>query len=135
MHVAMLLPTCPFRTREDIYYAVEKYLKHLDKPRSLISVTPYDFPPQLALENKGDDIMYMSEPDSYKTTTRSQSIEQRYHPNGAIYISSIEQYIKTGTFFQQFMYAYIMPIERSFDIDYSYQFKIADMMMKLVAEN
>lgn len=134
-HVAMLLPTCPFRNAEDIKNAFEIYNTH-SGALPLMAVTQYDFPPQLAVSAiDGTHKLEMREPEAYAATTRTQSIQPLFHPNGAIYISSVETYLKRKTFFQPEMLSYAMPAERSFDIDYPYQLKIAEIMAVELANN
>lgn len=134
-HVAMLLPTCPFRNAEDVKNAVEMYHVHSGE-LPLMATTQYDFPPQLAVSLlEGTSKLEMREVEAYEATTRTQSIQPLYHPNGAIYISSVESYLKRKTFFQPEMLSYVMPAERSFDIDYPYQLKIAEIMAVELANN
>lgn len=132
-HVAMLLPTCPFRNADDVRAAFDIYFRHKGK-LPLMAVTQYDFPPQLALTAGTGDKALMREPEAYVFSTRSQNIQPLYHPNGAIYISSSENFIERHTFFQEEMLTYIMPAERSFDIDYPYQMRIAEIMAKEFTE-
>ena len=129
-HVAAILPTCPFRTPDDVRKAVELYEKHPDKD-FLVGVTEYEFPIQLALKASGTDEVEMLDPDGYQTT-RSQNIAKMYHPNGAIYLARITSFLKLGTFFNRSMLAYHMPAVRSYDIDYPYQFKIAERLGELI---
>lgn len=134
-HVAMLLPTCPFRNAEDVKAAFEIYNKH-EGVLPLMATTQYDFPPQLAVAAlEGTDKLIMREPEAYAATTRTQSIQPLYHPNGAIYISSVESFVARKTFFQPEMLSYVMPAERSFDIDYPYQLRIAEIMAIELANN
>ncbi len=128
-YIAMLLPTCPFRTSEDIQNAVNHYKVIADDARPLVSVVAYDFPPQLALRSTNGGLGQMVDADAYVNSTRSQSIEPLYHPNGAIYLASIDTYLKEKTFFQEEMAIYVMPPERSLDIDYEYQFLLAEQLM------
>lgn len=128
--VAGMLPTCPFRTAEDVSNAFDIF-SNQSGDAYLISVTEYDFPPQLALDFDEDGVvMTMRDPATYGKTTRSQSIDKSYHPNGAIYLASVEGFLREKTFFANPMFGYLMPAERSFDIDYPYQFAIAEAMMK-----
>jgi CMP-N-acetylneuraminic acid synthetase len=97
----------------------------------LIAVKEYDFPPQLALNLAEDGItLSMREPDTYGHTTRSQSLGKAYHPNGAIYLATVEGFLREQTFFADPMIGYVIPPSRSFDIDYPHQFWIAECMMK-----
>lgn len=120
--IAMLLPTCPFRSVEDIKKAFELFIQQPDD-LPLMSVTAYDFPPQLAVQEQNE--CFLLDPAAY-ATTRSQSIDPRYHPNGGIYMDTVEGFCKRKTFFQEKMLCHVMPWIRSFDIDYPYQLQIAN---------
>ncbi len=124
---AMLLPTCPFRTVEDIQNAMRHYEKSA-RNTPLITVTQYAFPPQLALELDDDEPgqMRMCQAAAYATTTRSQSMAALYHPNGALYVAAIDMFLSEHSFFTERMLTYVMPSERSFDIDYPWQFQLAE---------
>ncbi|MEZ4720765.1 MAG: acylneuraminate cytidylyltransferase family protein [Flavobacteriales bacterium] len=127
-HVAALLPTCPFRSTEDVVNAVDLFNQFPEK-NYLIGVVEYEFPVQLALEKISDHEMKMVDSSGYKTT-RSQNISKRFHPNGSIYMATIDAFLKTRTFFNDTMLTYEMPAIRSFDIDYPYQFEIAEIMAR-----
>lgn len=128
--VVTLLPTCPLRTAEDVRKAVELFSAQDEPGKSLVGVVHYEFPPQLALVRTGDETVRMEFPEAYARTTRSQDIAPRYHAMGAIYIATIDYFVRTGTYFQEEMLAYEMPRESAIDIDYSYQFKIAEELMR-----
>jgi len=130
-NIAALLPTCPFRTANDVKSAVELF-NNQSSYKYLIGVVEYDFPIQLALEYTDKNKVKMISADSYETT-RSQNIAKRYHPNGAIYLATMDAFRANGTFFNEQMLAYEMPAVRSYDIDYPYQFEIAEIMAKKIA--
>ncbi len=132
-NVAMLLPTCPFRTVDDIRGAMRHFQRQDGQRIPLITVAQYAFPPQLALEPDDHDAhdaqsgqMRMCQPVAYATTTRSQAIPARYHPNGGMYVAAIDMFLSESSFFTERMLTYIMPAERSFDIDYPWQFDLAE---------
>jgi len=128
-NIASMLPTCPFRILEDVQSPVEIFRKH-EGDVCLLSVTEYDFPPQLALEFEEDGTtLLMRDKSTYNRTTHSQSIKKAYHPNGSLYLAKVENFLREKTFFSDPLIGYIMPPERSFDIDYPYQFDIAEIMM------
>ena len=131
--ITTLLPTCPFRTKNHIIDAFKLFNENPWLP-FLIGVTEYEFPIQLALECNSQNTMKMVFEDGY-ITTRSQNIEKKYHPNGAIYIAKIGSFLKTGTFFNSEMLTYKMTPIHSFDIDYPYQFEIAEILAKKIAAN
>jgi CMP-N-acetylneuraminic acid synthetase len=131
-HVASMLPTCPFRTVDDVRESYRLFDQKTED-RFLVAVTEYDFPPQLAMDLAQDGMtLSMRDPDTYGLTTRSQSLGKAYHPNGAIYLATVDSFLREKTFFSQPLLGYVMPAERSFDIDYPYQLKVAEFMMRLV---
>lgn len=128
--IASMLPTCPFRTVEDVQEAVGLF-RQKGGEVFLLAVTEYDFPPQLALDFAEDGMtLSMRDPATYGRTTRSQSLGVAYHPNGAIYIASVDGFLREKTFFADPLLGYEMSPQRSFDIDYPHQFKIAEIMMR-----
>ncbi len=126
--VACLLPTCPFRSSEDIRKSVELFDHQGEDIPFLVAVTEYEFPIQLALEVEGYKAK-MLDSSSYRNT-RSQNNRVRFHPNGAIYLSMVDAFMEKGTFFSEEMLAHRMPPLRSFDIDHPYQFRIAELIVQ-----
>lgn len=129
--VCALLPTCPFRTADHVREAFMQFQANMDLP-FLIGVTEYEFPIQLALTPIDEHKMEITFEDGYNTT-RSQNIEKRYHPNGAMYMATVEAFLKKGTFFNEKMQTYKMGAVHSFDIDYPYQFEIAEILAKKIS--
>ena len=127
-HIVSLLPTCPFRRSQDIINAYEIFRKDISAP--LIGVVEYDFPIQLALSKKNKSNLMTPFFENGYEKTRSQDIEKTWHPNGAIYISTVEQFLKNNTFFSSNMNTYEMDAIHSFDIDYPWQFEVAQQLLK-----
>lgn len=132
--VAQMLPTCPFRTGEDVRNAHEIFVEK-DEEIPVVSVNKYDFSPMHALEldtetNEGE----IREPKAYADTTRSQDIPDLYHPNGAIYFTSVSHFLEHGEFFVEPLACSVMPQERSLDIDLPHEFEIADLYMSHLKE-
>lgn len=126
-YVAALLPTCPFRTSADVRIAFEK-LSSQSQYDFMIGVTEYEFPIEFSLHIK-DEIAIMDNPAGY-AVTRSQNKEKKYHPNGALYMASMKGFLEKKTFFNKEMMHHMMPALRSYDIDYPYQFEIAEIIAK-----
>ena len=127
-HVAVLLPTCPFRTEQDIL-AAHGMLLAASAPSFVVSVREYEFPPEFALDMEGTRAR-VRRPDIYAASTQSQSVGKSYHPNGAIYFAPVRLFLKERSFFREPLLGYVMPPERSLDIDNPYQFEIAEAMMR-----
>lgn len=129
--VSALLPTCPFRRAEDIRQSFKLF--ESSPMEFLVGVTEYDFPITLALDKTGD-VGKVHFEGGYNIT-RSQDIPKHYHPNGAIYLATVEAFLRAGTFFQPEMLVHEMDAVRSFDIDYPYQFTIAEVLAKQIANH
>ena len=135
-HVAAMLPTCPFRNADDIRRAMQVY-NDQDEGRFLITTTAYDFPPQLAMVyDPASHHLDMREPEVYAETTRSQNLKTFVHPNGGLYLGRIDRFLQTRSFFSPPLISVQMPAERSMDIDYEYQFLMAESFLdsQLLAE-
>ena len=61
---------------------------------------------------------------------RSQNLPEALIPNGAIFISNVRTLKKKKSFYNCKIVPYIMPRERSVDIDDIYDFKFAEVLMK-----
>lgn len=121
-----MLPTCPFKTASQIKEAMELFLKN-DK-HNLISVTEFDYPIQFGFTLDDDKYLKMNHPEAFQKTTRSQGFGKNYHNNGAFWIADVERYLKNKTFYSSPMVPYFMDAITSFDIDYPYQFEMAEII-------
>ena len=130
-NVAMCMPTTPFRTAEDVKNAMRLFLGEKEKCPRLVGVTECDVLPQFVLKKiPGTPMVDMREPESYKSSLIRQNYREAFFfINGSIYVSTVEEYLKARTFFGRPMLASVLPMERAFDIDTLYQFKIAEIMM------
>ena len=129
--IVVLLPPCPFRTAIHLKEAYELFKKK-NSTGFLVSVTRYDFPPQFALRWSNDQdptALKLLHPEVYNETTRSQSVEQLLHPNGAIYICSVPAFLQSKSFFTTPLIGYEMSPEDSFDIDWPHQLEIAKALL------
>ncbi len=126
----VLLPPCPFRTANHIKEAYDKFIS-LNRQGFLVSVTKYDFPPQFALRwhDSVSSSLEMVDPETYKQSTRSQSVETLWHPNGAIYMCNTEAFLNAKSFFADPLIGYEMNPQDSLDLDWPYQFTIAESLL------
>lgn len=114
-YIALLQPTSPLRMAEDIIRVFE--MLKSEEIRSIVSVTEVDHPVQWCFtmpENHSMKTMANS-PYNY---TRRQELEKYYHENGAIYVVDAKKIeIPQYNFYDDQCYGYVMPRERSVDID------------------
>ena len=123
----LLQPTSPLRTTEDIDNAIELFLNNKDA-LSLISVKENEHPPFWSLEIENKFLKPLFGEEYFKK--RRQELPKSYMPNGAIFISYVDILKKYKTFYTPKTIAYIMPPERSIDIDNEFDFLLAEFILK-----
>jgi N-acylneuraminate cytidylyltransferase len=120
-YVVLLQPTSPLRTAADIDAAFELMLER--GAPSCVSVCEADQSPywmyRVAANNKLERLL--SELDG---VTRRQDLPPIYFLNGAIYIAQIDWLRANNSFVGAETVAYLMPKERSLDIDTAQDFEI-----------
>jgi CMP-N-acetylneuraminic acid synthetase len=121
--ILVLQPTSPLRTAADISNSIS--ILHEKQADAVISVAKTDPPPHWSGAIGSD--LSIANFISTKALVRSQDLEDFYHLNGAIYLNRIERLYEEKTFlFRSNSYAYIMPRERSVDIDEEIDLIIAE---------
>lgn len=122
----LLQPTSPLRTTEDIENSIDLFINN--KCDALISVCEIDHTSMLslALENK----FLVPNCDEEFLNKRRQDLPTYYSPNGAIYITTPESLRKNKTFIPKKTIPYVMPKERSVDLDTPFDFKLAEFILK-----
>ena len=125
----LLLPTCPLRTAGDIRAAQE--VINDEDCDGVISVTDYEFPPQLALDvGENGEIKDWHESKPWENgNSRSQDHERLYRPNGALYGMKWEAFRKNRNFYKGKIFSHYMPRERSVDIDNEIDLKLAEELI------
>ena len=121
-----LQPTSPLRITEDIDGAIEIFMnKNAD---SVISYTeeyhPIEWHKYITKDGRFENIF------EEKLLNR-QEIRKSYFPNGAVFVFDYKL-IKQNKYYGDNSYAYIMPRERSIDIDTIEDFKYAEFIMKAI---
>lgn len=127
-YVVSLQPTSPLRSAADIDAAIELLLEK--RADCVISVCETDHPPEWSNTLPPDHAMtHFFRPGV--RGTRSQDLPRSYRLNGAIYIFSCERLLRTGSLaMDDNSYAYVMPRERSVDIDSEIDFAIAQLLLE-----
>ncbi len=120
-----LLPTAPFRTHEDIDSAINIFREQ--NADSVISVTEAEIPVQWYRKIDEEGILREYLP-GFDAIQNRQKNQPTYVPNGAIYIFRTEVLRKTRQYYTDRTYPYIMPRERSVDIDELMDFERAEFM-------
>lgn len=121
----LLQPTSPLRTSEDITQSINLFIEN--ECDALISVCKLDHGSMLNFSiNKN---YLVPNCDEKYLNSRRQDLPTYYSPNGAIYIITPEIIRKEKTFIPQKTIPYIMPYERSVDLDTMFDFKLAEFLL------
>lgn len=118
--VCLLQPTSPLRGDNDIKGAYLQYSKCGGD--SMTSVSEVDHSPLWTMTL--DDSLSLEEYKKRRSSAPRQLLEKYYRINGAIYIRKISNG-KEITICNEMEYAYIMPKEKSIDIDDEYDLVVA----------
>lgn len=122
----LLQPTSPLRMAEDIVAAYDIFTTR--NAFSVISMTELEHPLSwCGILGEYDSLDGFIEKGKEK---QRQVQEKHYRPNGAIYIASIPEFRKDTFLYRKGSYAYVMPKERSVDIDSEFDFRFAEFLLK-----
>ena len=125
--IMLLQATSPLRTAQDIINAFD--LLQQSKGNAVVSLTECDHSPIWCNTLPIDGRMDRFDKPEYKDLPR-QSLPKYYRYNGAIYLVTNKELYNINHMFEKDCYAYIMPQERSIDIDTALDFLIAETIMK-----
>lgn len=125
-YLMTLQPTSPFRTAEDIQAAV---LILQDKSaEAVVSVCEVHDHPYWTkrVEADGRLVDFLSLDREY---VRRQELPPAYVLNGAIYLARAQMLLEERTYYARETYAYVMPRERSLDIDTAWDLHLAGLLL------
>lgn len=126
-YIMLLQPTSPLRTSKDIDQAIDLAIgKYAD---SVVSVSESPAHPYKIkqIDKNGMLIDFVYTPKGYLPR---QSLTQAYFENGAVYLTRTEVIQKQRTFYPDYTFPYIMPVERALDIDTPWDFYLADLVLR-----
>lgn len=125
--IVLLQPTSPSRTTGDINKALKLFLN--SNSGSLISVSESRELPfwMHNINKKGFIKPLLGSKDHHK---QRQDLPKTYTVNGAIYITTPKNLHKYSGFHTKKTSPYIMPPEKSIDIDDEIDFKLAELIIK-----
>ena len=123
--LCFISPCHPFRTSEHLCSAYELYKKK--KALSLVSITEYPCPPELAVDVNGGWVQR-----KWSGLIRKDEFPSNYYPNGAITFVDRDIFFKHKHAFSKKTIGYEMSWPDCLDIDYNEDYilaqKIADML-------
>lgn len=131
-YFALLQPTSPLRTAEDIDQAIEK-LKNSKNANSLKSVYKTQESPYWMREINEEGYLkpFIEKDENYY---QRQKLPDLFMPNGAIYIIETAIFLKKLSFNTKKTIPYIMNYKKSIDIDDENDWKIAEMFLKEILQ-
>ena len=115
-NVILLQPTSPLRNMEDI----NKGLSLMKKNNAVMSVSKNILNSSLTTYSKPGN--------NFKAISKNK--KNMYVPNGAIYMAKSEWLHKNNSFYNEEVMTFEMPMERSIDIDYEFQFLTAEYIFE-----
>ena len=124
--VTLLQPTSPLRTADDICSAFDLY--YGKNATSTVSVCEMEHSPLWS--NTLPESLCMDGFLNNASNRQRQQLSMYYRINGAIYIVETEHFLSGKNIYDSGSYAYIMPAERSIDIDTELDFMIAETVLK-----
>jgi CMP-N,N'-diacetyllegionaminic acid synthase len=127
--VLLLQPTSPLRTALDIRNAIQMAMTH--QCDSVVAVTEAPIHPIFIKKMDSQGFLQpfcITEPEG----TRRQDVEPKaYIRNGSIYLTQRQILMNGNSIFGRQIRPYVMPAERSIDIDSPFDFRVAESIMKI----
>ena len=125
--IVILQPTSPLRRAEDIDNAIRKHIE--TDADSVVSVTQTDHWQPIRAKKIENDILhdYCLEE---KEGVRRQALPPAYFRNGAFYSVKRDVLINEHRLYGKITRPYIMPSERSVDIDTELDFMLTELLMR-----
>jgi CMP-N-acetylneuraminic acid synthetase len=127
--VVILLPTCPFRSVEDIRNALQLF-RH-NNGQFLMSVSRYEHTPFAAMGLGADQVLYPYFPQYIGK--KSQEMPVALRANGAIHVLDVAAFERARSYYAQPLIGYEMPWERSIDIDTAHDLILAESLLQVRA--
>lgn len=127
--IVFLQPTSPLRTAEDVLGALKAYDEAAPQADMVVSVNPSPCNPYYdCFEQAADGTLHVSKGDGL--LTRRQQAPPAYQYNGAVYVIRPEALRKYAFGALPRRLPYVMPAERSLDLDTPLDWVIAETVMK-----
>ena len=132
-YILLLQPTCPLRTTSDIDQACN--LIKNNKCDSVISVVDVDGNHPLRMKSIREEYLFNYIETGIEDMRPRQKLPKVYIRNGAIYLSKMDYFLKNKSFGSSKTFAYIMPEDRSINIDSEKDFFLAEYFLKKLKIN
>ena len=124
--VVVLQPTSPLRTAADVDAALE--LAGARGADAVVSVTPAATHPFWVKRLDADGRLRDFAPAT-EAVARRQDLPGAYALNGAVYVARREVLLERESFHTERTWGYVMPPERSLDVDTPWDLHLADLVL------
>ena len=118
--ILILQPTSPLRISRDVDRAIELFER--TKADSVVAYTESSLSWHKKIDEDGKLISIFEE-----SKFNRQRYERTFYPNGAIYIFKTAL-LRSGHYYSDASYAYVMPWERSIDVDLEADLNLAELL-------
>ena len=125
-YAVLLQPTSPLRTAEDIDGALRECLRRVAP--SCVSVSEPEMSPYWMFRMDADGRLHRLLDDGM-AAHRRQNLPPVYALNGAVYVVAVPWFRERRTFVTPETVAYVMPPERSVDVDTAANLAAADALL------
>jgi len=126
-YVVLLQPTSPLRTAADIDGAIE--MAKEKEAVAVIGVVETHAHPYLTRKMTEHGVLEDFIPTEIPYLYR-QGLPPAYFINGAVFVNRRDSLLKKRTFYPSGMYGYVMPAERSLQIDSPWDLYLADLITR-----
>lgn len=126
-YIILLQPTSPLRTSEDIDDFISYFINQ--NVNACVSVCePSKSPYWMYQLGTSNNLIPLLKENA--SISRRQDLPKAYELNGALYIANIEWIKQTKNFVTDETVAYVMPVNRSYDIDTIDDFQICEYLLE-----
>lgn len=125
-YVMLLQPTSPLTQTQDIDGCIEFCIN--SNASASVSLTKPDKSPYWMFNMGEDNQLLPVLGETYLNRPR-QELPEVYMPNGAIYIAEFEWFLKNRSFYSDSTLGFLIPQERSLDIDSEWDFKFFELIL------
>lgn len=125
-YVVLLQPTSPLRISEDIDKCIELCVRK--EAPACVSVSEVTQHPFWMYEIDDNSLMKPYD-QKVEVVNRRQELPEVFIINGAVYVSRVDSIIENQSFVTPSTIAYLMPKERSYDIDEEIDLRLCEIVL------
>ncbi len=131
-YIMKLQPTSPLRTEKEILEATKLLFEK--KAESIVSISECEHHPLWTNTLDSDKRLFNFIKEDIKHKNR-QDLPNYYQINGLIFLSEINNLLKTRDWYGKKSYAYVCDSKKAIDIDNIIDFKLAEILLKEIYKN